>query len=70
LLGLIRTLYIIIATLVVVGGYVASQYAFFQGDPAQYAARVDSPAMRLVSALILVGGIALVWLGRNAEEPQ
>ena len=60
----------IAATLVVVGGYVASQWAFFQGDPAQYAKSVDAPPMWAISALLLFGAVILGYLGNRKGEPS
>ena len=53
----------IAATLVVVGGYAASQWAFFRGDPAQYAKSVDAPPMWAISGLLLFGAILLGVFG-------
>ncbi|MBX3117803.1 MAG: hypothetical protein KF784_01975 [Fimbriimonadaceae bacterium] len=45
----------VFAVLGLVGGYFASQYAYFTGQAATYAARVDQqPVWRLSLALLLV----------------
>lgn len=62
MLGLIRTVYAIAATLVVVGGYVASQWAYFHGNAAEYAKSVDSTPIVAVSAVLVVAAIVLAFL--------
>ena len=62
-----RTIFVIAATLVVVGGYAASQWAFFRGDPAQYAKSVDAPPMWAISGLLLFGAIILGFLGGDRQ---
>lgn len=67
MLGLVRTIFVAAATLVVVGGYAASQWAFFRGDPAKYAKSVDSTPMWALSGLLVFGAIALGFVGNRSK---
>lgn len=70
--------YILLMALFLGLGYAASQYHFFNGTAAQYAAQVDVPTIRGLALLLLVAGIALGFAKTpiketaqetNSEEP-
>lgn len=65
MLGLMRILVVVAAVVIVVGGYVASQWAYFRGDPTAYAKSVDSTPMAALSWLLLLGAIGLAIAGRR-----
>lgn len=50
-------------------GYVASQFAFFQGRAPEYAKAVDTPAIAWVATLAFVALIALA-VADNRGEPE
>lgn len=50
---LVRTSAFIAALLLLGGGYAASQIAFFAQTPADYAARVDTPAVKGLALVLL-----------------
>lgn len=51
--------YVLLMALFLGVGYAASQYHFFNGTAAQYAAQVDVPTIRSLALLMLVIGIVL-----------
>ena len=58
----------ITATIVLVGGYVCSQWAFFNGEASEYAHRVDAPPIRALAAALLFGCLALAII--KPSEPE
>lgn len=48
------------------GGYLASQYAYFFGDAAGYAAQVDTPPIQLLSLVLFILVIVLCCV----REPE
>lgn len=68
MLGLIRIVFVITAAALLVGGYAASQWAFFAGQASDYASRVDSPPISLLATALLVGALALRFSGREPKE--
>ncbi|HRF60088.1 MAG TPA: hypothetical protein PLH94_09275 [Fimbriimonadaceae bacterium] len=58
------------ATLLVGGGYAASQVAYFRGMAPQYAKAIDTPSVAMIAALILVGSIALAWIPDRTGEGE
>ena len=64
---LIRAIVIVAATLLLAGGYVSSQMAFVASRHQEYAAKMDSPAIRIVALLILIACIVLVIVRDPAE---
>ena len=50
------------------GGYLASQFAAFNGTAAQYAQSVDQPMIKYVSLVILLLCVALAAM--RQEEPE
>lgn len=66
-----RTLRNALAASVVVAlgaGYAASQWAFFSGDTAKYAAQVDSPPIRLLALLLLFLAAVLAFFPDKEVE--
>lgn len=72
MLGLIRNLYIVLAAAFLGGGYGASQIAYFQGEAAAHARRMDQPSVHLLAAILLLGAIALrvAAMRTGVEEGQ
>ncbi|HRK22183.1 MAG TPA: hypothetical protein PLX06_10255 [Fimbriimonadaceae bacterium] len=67
-----RVFRLAISGLAVVGlglGYLASQFAFFQGRAADYAQSLDQPAVRY-GALALMAVAAVLAFIPNSEEEQ
>ncbi len=62
--------YVILLTLILGLGYAASQYHFFNGTAAQYAAQVDVPAIRSLALLLLVAGVALGFAKSTSSEAE
>lgn len=62
--------YVILLTLILGLGYAASQYHFFNGTAAQYAAQVDVPAIRSLALLLLVAGVALGFGKSPSSDPE
>lgn len=68
MLGLIRIVFVIAAAALLLGGYAASQWAFFAGQAGDYATKVDSPTVSLLATVLLVGALALRFWPREEEE--
>jgi hypothetical protein len=49
-------------------GYLASQYAYFYGDPVDYAARIDQPQVKLLSLILFVALLVLAVVPDKGEE--
>lgn len=60
--------YVLLMALFLGVGYAASQYHFFNGTAAQYAAQVDVPTIRSLALLMLVIGIALGFANSPAGD--
>lgn len=60
--------YVLLMALFLGLGYAASQYHFFNGTAAQYAAQVDVPTIRSLALLLLVMGIALGFAKPPSDE--
>ena len=55
----LRTALTVAALCLLAGGYAASQWAFFAGRTPEYAKAVDVPALKWVSAFLLVSAVVL-----------
>jgi len=64
-----RFVVVVVLTVLVVGGYAASQVAYFNGTATEYAAKVDTPSIRILSLLLLLVSIAMAFV-REPEEPS
>ncbi|GAB4133843.1 MAG: hypothetical protein Fur0036_19570 [Fimbriimonadaceae bacterium] len=62
--------YVLVMALLLGLGYAASQYHFFNGTAAQYAAQVDVPTIRSLALLLLVAGIALGFAKSPSSDPE
>lgn len=62
-----RTLVGIIAILLLGGGYFASQYAYFAGDPAAYIKALDSSSVPWLALLLLIATVGLVVVPEKDE---
>ncbi|OJU63010.1 MAG: hypothetical protein BGO01_03465 [Armatimonadetes bacterium 55-13] len=58
----IRLALAIISAMLLAFGYLASQWARFQGDPVAYSAKVDSQPIIGLALLFFLGGIILGYL--------
>jgi len=53
------------------GGFLASSMATLNGTQAEYARQIDSPGVRMLATLILVGAIVLAFIpDREAAEEE
>lgn len=50
------------AALLLTGGYLASQYSYFNGRAAEFAAKMDDPPIRWLATLLLMAAIALSFV--------
>ena len=55
----------LIATLLLVGGYFASQFAFFSQATATYIKALDASQVPLLSLVILLAAVGLLFLPEN-----
>jgi len=56
------------ATLLIVGGYAASQFAYFNGSTADYTARIEaSPGISAVAMVILLASVCVSLCRKGAE---
>jgi hypothetical protein len=60
---------VLVASLLLGGGFVASQMASLNGDSFAHAQRMDSAPIRSLALLLLLGAIALSFV-RDQEEPN
>lgn len=52
----------VLTVLLLAAGYGASQFAFFGGETAAYAQRVDQPPVRMLSLILLLAAVALAFV--------
>lgn len=57
---ILRTAIALVGILLVVGGYFASQYAYFFGDVTAYSNALDKSGVPVVALLVLLGMIVLL----------
>ena len=65
---LARMLLVLVASLLLGGGFVASQLASLRGDSFAYAQRMDAAPIRYLALFLLVAAIGLSFV-RDNEEP-
>lgn len=63
-----RTLVGTVAILLMGGGYFASQYAYFAGDPGAYIRALDKSSVPILSLLLLLATIALAFVPDREES--
>ncbi|MBS1706685.1 MAG: hypothetical protein JST40_12495 [Armatimonadetes bacterium] len=68
-MNLARLLVAIAVLILVVGGYIASQFAVWSGTTAQYAQRIDTEPVKMLALVLFVGIVALT-IARKAEAPE
>lgn len=68
MIGAVRLAVTICAAVLLAGGYVASQWAFFMGDPAAYVQRLDESPVPMISLAILIAAIVLCFVPDKAES--
>jgi hypothetical protein len=51
-------------------GYFGSQYAYFQGDPSSYAARLDEPPVRMLATFFFLAALVLAFVPDRNGDPQ
>ncbi|HWD38317.1 MAG TPA: hypothetical protein VG944_05675 [Fimbriimonas sp.] len=68
---LLRLTLSIVATVLLTGGYLASQAAALQGpqEALDYAKNVDAAPIRYLALFLLVAAIALAFVPAREEEP-
>jgi hypothetical protein len=66
--NLLRATVFASAVLLLGGGYLASQRAFFSGTTEQYAKAIDSPQVALLALAILITCVVLASMRQEASE--
>jgi len=64
----LRSLLALVATVLMVGGYAASQMAFFQGTTANYIQQLDGSAVPWLALVLLIGIVVLGCLPEGDDE--
>lgn len=65
----IRLALICAFAILLMGGYAASQLAYFSGSVADYYQKVDSPSIRMLALILLVASI-VVSLLKEPKDPE
>src|SRR6478609_9523676 len=65
----LRTALTAVALCLLCVGYAASQLSYFMGNFVDYAARVDSPPVQRLAALLLLSAVILTFI-REKEDPE
>lgn len=65
----VRMMVAVVTMLLLAVGYLASQYAYFQGNAPDYAAKIDSPPVVALSLVIFLAALIL-FLIPEREEPK
>jgi len=65
----VRLLVAGVTTLLLASGYIASQVAYLNGSAPEYAARVDSPPVVMLSLVLFLTMLALFFIP-DREEPK
>lgn len=63
-----RTLVGTVAILLLGGGYFASQYAYFAGDPASYIRALDSSSVPILALLLLLATVIMAIVPEREES--
>ena len=66
---LARMVLVLVASLLLGGGFVASQMASLNGDSLAYVQRMDSAPIRYLALLLLVSAVGLSFVPER-EEPK
>lgn len=76
-MSLARNLTFLVATILLAGGYLASQKAYFDAqDPrfatatAEYTERIDSPSVKVLAMLIVLACIVFAFTNERAEGSE
>lgn len=67
-MNILRTVVQIAALLLLGGGYFASQWAYWEGDPRAYARAVDVPSIQMLALALLVACIVLALAPHPSED--
>lgn len=65
----IRTVLPVFVLALLAGGYLASQYFWFQGTPERWTQFVDRPEIAWLALLILAAAIGLSFVKERSDEP-
>ena len=65
---LVRLMLGLAATALLLGGYIASQFAALNGQAAEYATKVDQAPIRYLALALLIGSIALAFLPERDRD--
>jgi hypothetical protein len=65
---MIRLAVLGITLLLCLGGYLASQYSFFQGTTGAYIKALDSSPVPILSLVLLIALVILAFLPERSEE--
>lgn len=68
-MNLIRTITCILALALLVGGYCASQWAVWNGTTADFAQKIDSPAIKSLAAVVVLAAIAIHFTQAPEVDP-
>lgn len=64
---IVQTALSLVGVLLLGGGYFASQYAYFFGDPSAYANAVSQSTVPYVALVLLIGSIGFLVFYREPE---
>lgn len=64
----VRSALALVICLLLALGYAASQWAFFHGQAADYAKRVDTPPVRLLALALLIGCVVLTFVPARPRD--
>jgi hypothetical protein len=64
----IRFAFAMLTVLFLGAGYVANQWQVTAGKAAEFTRQIDSPSIRLLATVVLVGSIALAFVPEKEED--
>jgi succinate dehydrogenase hydrophobic anchor subunit len=56
-----------VSVILLLAGYLASQYTALNGTASDYASKVDQPPVRLLALLLLVAAVVLAFIPEREE---
>ena len=64
----LRTAVSVLVVIALAAGYGASQWAYFHGNPTEYAAAVDTPLVKALALIVLLLASASLFLPEKEGE--
>ena len=66
----VRMLVAVVAMVLLAAGYLASQFSYFQGTASEYAAKVDTQPVVMLSLIVFLVALVLFFIpDREETEP-